>query len=298
MARLVSAATVVVALFAFSVSGMKLLESLEWRYIFFPTSQIELTPGELGAPYEEFSITTEDGETLNGWFVPASSYGGKTPAFTLLWFHGNGGNLGHRAEDVVRLTRRLNVNVFIFDYRGYGKSTGSPTEQGVYIDARAALSFLNGRDDVPEGGIVFLGRSLGTAVAVELAASLPEESQPAGIILVSPLTSTRDVARVSNRFNPLRFLVPDRFNSLSRISQIERPILVVHSDRDEMIPLEQAERLHAAANHPKSFYLWSGAGHNDHFDLFQGGLWRALEDFLMSLPVPTNTDPAQGQNSP
>ena len=298
MVRLVAAATAVVALFAFSVSGMKLLEGLEWSYIFFPTSQIELTPGEMGVSYEEVSITTEYGETLSAWFVPAASAQVSVPGFTFLWFHGNGGNLGHRTEDVVRLTRRLNVNVFIFDYRGYGKSTGHPTEQGVYIDARSALSYLKGRDDVSEEGIVFLGRSLGTAVAVELAASLPPESQPAGIILVSPLTSTRDVARISNRFNPLRFLVPDRFNSLSRISHIERPLLVVHSDQDEMIPLEQAERLHASANDPKTFYLWRGTGHNDHFELFHEELWAALEDFLSSLPAQPEADPSPGNDVP
>ena len=263
---------------------MKLIENLEWAYIFFPTAHIELTPGDMGVRYEEVFLTTVDGENLNGWFVPASSSRDNTSALTFLWFHGNGGNLGHRAEDVVQLTRRLNVNVFIFDYRGYGKSTGSPTEQGVYQDARTALSYLKGRDDVSEGGIVFLGRSLGTAVAVELAASLPKESQPTGLILISPLTSTHDVARVSNRFNPLRFLVPDRFNSLSRIPGIESHLLVIHSDWDEMIPLEQAERLFAAANHPKSFYLWPEAGHNDSLEDAGGGLWAALRDYLDSLP--------------
>lgn len=263
---------------------MNLLENLEWRYIFFPTSQVELTPGELGFPYEEVFLTTEDGETLNGWFVPALSSQDNTPVITLLWFHGNGGNLGHRAGDVVRLARQLKVNVFIFDYRGYGKSTGNPTEQRVYIDARAALSYLKGRDDVSEHGIVFLGRSLGTAVAVELAASLPQDAQPAGIILVSPLTSTRDVARVSNRFNPLRFLVPDRFNSLSRIPRIKGPLLVIHGDEDEIIPLEQAERLYAAASHPKAFYLWRGAGHNDSLGEAEGALWATLREFLGSLP--------------
>ncbi len=263
--------------------AMKLLEQVEWRFIFFPTANIDFTPADLGAAYQDIYFPTADGETLNGWFVPAPRTESGDPTYTLLWFHGNGGNLGHRAADVVRVTRRLGVNVFIFDYRGYGRSSGNPTEAGVYQDARGALSHLAGRPGVESGRIVFLGRSLGTAVAVELADSLPAGQSPAGIILVSPLTNTKEVARLHNRFNPLRFLVPNRFNSLARISGIAAPLLIIHSDRDEMIPLEQGQRLYQAAAEPRTLHVWAGAGHNDEFDSNQEALWLALEDFLASL---------------
>ena len=284
MAKLVQLATVLFVLLALFVTGMRLLESLEWKFIFFPTETIEQTPADYGAAYEDVYFSTVDGEQLDGWFVPAPTTESGDPKDTILWFHGNGGNLGHRTESVVWLTRRLNVNVFIFDYRGYGRSTGQPTESGVYLDSRAALTYLRTRDDVIPERIIFLGRSLGTAVAVELAVASQKDTNAAGLILVSPLTSTKDMARVHNRFNPVRFLVPDRFNSLSRIPRLQCPLLMVHSDRDEMIPLEQAQRLYDAAGEPKSFHLWSGAGHNDEIGPGQEGLWKSFEAFLTSLP--------------
>ena len=284
MAKLVQLAAILAVLFALSVTSMSLLESLEWKIIFFPTAPIESTPADFGAKYEDVYFPTDDGEQLNGWFVPGPATESGNPKPTMLWFHGNGGNLSHRTDGVVWLAHRLNVNVFIFDYRGYGRSTGRPTEAGVYQDSRAALAYLITRDDVSRERILFLGRSLGTAIAVELAAALPEDAGAAGLILVSPLASTKDMARVHNRFNPLRFLVPDRFNSLSRISHIRSPLLIIHSDRDEMIPLGQARRLYDAAAEPKSFYLWSGAGHNDIIGPGQEGLWNSIENFLNSLP--------------
>lgn len=283
MAKLVALATVLVALLAISGTGMRLLESLEWRLIFFPTSTIELTLTDLGADYEDVYFPTDDGEKLNGWFVPAPPAESNSPPFTILWFHGNGGNIGHRASDVLWLSRRLNVNVFAFDYRGYGRSTGSPTEDGVYRDSRAALAYLFGRDDVAPDRVVFLGRSLGTAVAIELASSLPYESSPSGLILISPFTNTRDMGRVHNRFNPFRFLVPNRFNSLVRITAIERPLLIVHSDADKMVPLKQAQLLFAAAEGPKTFHLWRGAGHNDDLGVGQEHLWAELGNFMANL---------------
>ena len=284
MAKLVQLATILVVLLALFVTGMRLLESLEWKFIFFPTATIELTPSDYGTAYEDVYFPAIDGEQLNGWFVPAPDTESGGPKDTILWFHGNGGNLSHRTESVVWLTRRLNVNVFIFDYRGYGRSTGQPTEAGVYLDSRSALNYLRARDDVVPEQIIFLGRSLGTAVAVELVAASQNDPNAAGLILVSPLTSTKDMARVHNRFNPMRFLVPNRFDSLSRISRVQCPLLIVHSDQDETIPLEQAQRLYDAAGEPKSFHLWEGAGHNDEIGPGEEGLWKSFEVFLTSLP--------------
>ena len=133
---------------------------LEKRYIFFPTSEIEYTPDQASLEFEDVYFATEDGMELNGWFLPGDG------DVTFLWFHGNGGNIGHRVEELALFNRRLKVNQFIFDYRGYGKSTGKPSEQGTYIDSRTALAYLGSRSDVDPEKIVYFGRSLGSAVAV------------------------------------------------------------------------------------------------------------------------------------
>ena len=295
MAKAVGLATALALLVSLPASqpfpaemDMRLLENLEGQFIFFPTAAIAATPGDFGADFEDVYFATADGLQLNGWFVPAPDAAGG-PATTVLWFHGNGGNLGHRAVDVVLLSRRLGVNVFIFDYRGYGRSQGLPSEAGLYQDARAALDYLVTRGDVDAGRVVYLGRSLGTGVAVELAAARPTEQGPAGLVLVSPLTGTKDMARVLNPYNPLRLVVPNRFDNLRRIGQVYCPLLVIHSDADEIIPVGQARRVYAAANPPKSFHLWRGAGHNDNLGSAEGGrsaeggLWAALGQFLASI---------------
>lgn len=184
---------------------------------------------------------------------------------TILWLHGNGGNVGTQAHDVARLHRRLQVNVLVFDYRGYGRSTGRPTEPGVYRDARAALAYLASRQDVAADRIVYLGRSLDAAIAVELAQAAAGTQPPAGLVLESAFPSTKDMARTLHRYHPLRFLVPQRFNSLARISQVECPLLQIHSERDELVPLALARRLFDAAHGPKTFLLRRGAGHHTDF---------------------------------
>ena len=288
MAKLVDLAAVVLAVLALSGTGMSLLESFEWRLMFFPTKSIDLTPADLGARYEDVYFRTGDGEELNGWFVPAPTGESVSPNHTILWFHGNGGNLSHRASDVLWMNRRLKTNVFIFDYRGYGRSTGSPTEEGVYQDSRAALAYLTSRDDVDLSKVVFLGRSLGTAVAIELAKEMSKEGPLAGIILISPFTNTRDMGRVHNRLNPFRFLVPNRLNSLERIPDVRGPLLIVHGDRDRTIPLKLAQTLFAAANEPKTFHLWRGADHNDDIGIGQQQLWDELGRFMTSISSQTN----------
>lgn len=145
---------------------MKWLERLEWRVIFRPAAAIRSTPAAYDVDYESVSFPTDDGETLHGWFSSGSYQRSGHPGTTILWFHGN---VGAQAHDVAWLHRRLQVNVLVFDYRGYGRSTGRPTEPGVYRDARAALAYLSSRADVAADRIVYLGRSLGAAIAVELA---------------------------------------------------------------------------------------------------------------------------------
>ena len=218
-------------------------------------------------------FTTEDGLQLNGWYLPGNS------DMTWLWFHGNGGNVSDRVGELALIHHRMGVNLFIFDYRGYGRSQGKPSEQGTYRDARAALKYLQGRADVDPGQIVYFGRSLGAAVAVELATVQP----PLALVLVSPFASIRDMARQVVPLLPVHVLVPRMYDSISRIRQIQRPLLVLHGDQDTEVPPSQGRKLFEAANQPKRFQNIQGAGHNDTLAVGGQALWDALVSFLDSL---------------
>ena len=246
---------------------------IEKRFVFFPTRELECTPDQMGLSYEDVFFNTEDGIRLHGWFVPG------TTDFTWLWFHGNGGNVGHRVTEMALLHQTLGMSLLIFDYRGYGNSQGTPSEQGTYLDARAALHYLRERSDVDPRRIIYFGHSLGTAVAVELAAAIA----PLGLILVSPFASVRDMARKVFPLLPFGWLVRDKYNSLARITAIKCPLLILHGDQDELVPFSQAEKLFQAANPPKRFELLPGTGHNDTFEASGPIYWKTLEDFVGEL---------------
>jgi hypothetical protein len=228
----------------------------------------------LGVPHEDVYLTTDDGQRLNGWFIPGKS------EITWLWFHGNGGNISHRTEEIVQIHQHLGVNLFIIDYRGYGNSDGSPSEQGTYQDARAALAYLRSRPDVSAGKIVYFGRSLGAAVAVELATEHP----PGGIILVAPFASLSDMARVHySAFPGAAWLARNRYNSLTRISSIEKPLLILHGDQDAIVPLSQGHKLFEAANQPKQFQPLPGAGHDDTYLVGGDVYWGTISSFMQTV---------------
>ncbi len=177
-------AAVLALTFAAGVSGM-----LDRVFLYFPERVLNVVPSDAGLVYEDASFVTSDGVRLQGWFVPG---GGDV---TWLWFHGNAGNIGHRLENLRQLHERLGVSVLLFDYRGYGLSEGAPSEEGIYLDAKAALKYLRSRPDIREDRIVYFGRSIGGAVAVDLARSEP----PYALILESPLPSVGFVARQACR---------------------------------------------------------------------------------------------------
>ena len=157
----------------FAILGLLLFGGcyMEEKFIFFPIGEIAATPRDFGLSFEDVYFKTEDGVTLNGWFV-ASPGASKT----LLWFHGNGGNIGHRSEHLKLLHDKLKIHIFIFDYRGYGKSQGKPSEEGTYKDGMAALEHLRSRQNVEAREIFLFGQSLGAAVATEIAV---RQSRPA-----------------------------------------------------------------------------------------------------------------------
>ena len=217
--------------------------------LYFPSRAIPRTP----AAAVDLTIRTEDGERLHGWWIPA-----RAPSLGhVLFCHGNAGNLGDRVAHVELLAAE-GFDVLAFDYRGYGRSTGRPSEPGLRLDARAARAALLARAGVDAARVLYLGESLGGAVALALAVELP----PAGLILQSAFTSIRDMARLHYPFVPSA-LVPDAYPSLRLIRGLRAPLLVLHGARDEIVPLMYGEALLEAAPGRKRMHVFSGPGHND-----------------------------------
>jgi len=216
--------------------------------LYFPVRRLEATPADVRLDYNELEIATEDGERLHGWWVEAAA---RARGHVLLC-HGNAGNVGDRLAHAALLSA-AGFGVLLFDYRGYGRSSGSPSEEGTYRDARAARAALNERAPV-----IYLGESLGGALALALA----RESPPSGLVLQSTFTSVRDMARVHYPFIPAG-LVPDAYPSLRLIRHLEAPLLVLHGERDDIVPLSQGRALFEAAPEPKQIRTFPDLGHND-----------------------------------
>jgi fermentation-respiration switch protein FrsA (DUF1100 family) len=238
--------------------------------LFFPARKVLATPGQAGLVFEDVAIDTSDGEQLHGWWVPAAT--GSASGHVLLC-HGNAGNVGDRVMHAALLSA-TGLDVLLFDYRGYGRSTGRPSELGTYRDASAARSALLARPEVDPERVTYVGESIGGAVALALALAHP----PAELVLMSAFTSVRDMARRHYPFIPAP-LVPDAYPSLRRICELRAPLLVIHGDRDEIVPLFHAHELFEAAPDPKRLHIIEGVGHND-LVTFAGTEWAAaIADF-------------------
>lgn len=250
------------------------------RLIYLPFGRVP-PPADIGLPHAEaISFRTADGITLEGWFVPAGTP--QTPdaglargRMTTIVFNGNAGHRGLRAPLGVALAGH-GIATLLMDYRGYGGNPGSPSEAGLAEDARAARNYVLGRPDVDPTRLVYFGESLGTGVAVRLAAEHP----PRALILRSPFTSLADVGRYHYPFLPVRTLLRDRFDSLNRIRDVSCPLLVLAGDRDGIIPVAQSERLYAEAAPPKQFVMIDGADHNDYELLAGERLVAAVVEFI------------------
>lgn len=246
-------------------------EGVERTLIYFPIRELAGTPASLGLAYRDVWFEAEDTVRLHGWLIPGSR------PLTLLWCHGNAGNVSHRLDNIREIHDRLGIGVFIFDYRGYGQSDGRPTEAGLYLDARAAREALVRSLGVPAGQIVYFGRSLGAAVALDLALANP----PPGLILESPFLSVRAIA---NRTLPgSGVLFKTRFDSLEKVGRFRGPLLILHGDADEAVPYEHGRRLWEAASEPKAFYTIAGAHHNDTYLVGGNDYWEAWRKFLDGL---------------
>lgn len=244
-----------------------------------PGRAIEVTPLELGLEYEDVNFETDDGVALHGWYVSAPA-----PRGTVLFFHGNAGNVSHRLDSIA-IFHALGLDVFIIDYRGYGQSQGEASEDGTYRDAEAAWRYLTADRRIDPGRIVIFGRSLGGAVAARLATAV----EPAAVIIESSFTSAADVASRLYPFLPVRFLLRLEYPVADNLERSSSPVLIVHSRGDEIIPFGMGRALYDAAPQPKAFLELEG-DHNTAFLIDRDHYLRGLRMFL---DAHLGTDPQQ-----
>jgi len=245
---------------------------------FFPSKTLHATPKDIGLGYEDVRIRTEDGQSIAGWFLPAPAAPLPAEGRTLLFLHGNAGNISHRLDSLAYF-HRLGFAVYIIDYRGYGQSTGKPDVKGTLMDARAAWNWLlEEKKSRPESIVVF-GRSLGGAVAAGLAG----EVGPGALIMESSFTRLYDVAKSLYPFMPVSLFLPQDYDSIASLRGKTFPLLVVHSPDDELIPYALSEAIFAAYSGPKHFVRIRGS-HNEGFQTDRIRYLEGLEAFLRSLP--------------
>ena len=229
-------------------------------------------PADIGLPFTQLSLATSDDEDLDGWFVPADAK--RRTRGLVIFFHGNAGNIAHRL-DYLRMFHDMDLATLIVDYRGYGKSSGSPSEQGTYLDADTAWLHATKVLGFPADRIVLFGESLGGGVAAQLAT----KQRPAALVLASTFTSVPDMGADLYPLLPIRLLARIRYDSLARLPALACPLLVIHSRNDDIIPFAHGRRLFEAARPPKQFLEIEG-GHNDGF-VFEREDWvRKLDGFL------------------
>jgi uncharacterized protein len=230
-----------------------LLYLVQNSMVFFPDRNVTVNPSAVGLSWEDARFETEDGKTLHGWYIP-----NEDSDVVFLFSHGNAGNISHRIG-FIDLLHDKGISTFIYDYRGYGESEGSPTEKGLYKDIRAAWEYLTGELGYDGSQVILFGRSLGGSVSAHLAQSV----NPGGLILESTFTSARDVASNIYPFIPSRIVRFD-FATIEYLQNINTPLLIMHSRDDSIIPFHFGEKLYEAAPEPKHFVELRG-GHNDNF---------------------------------
>ncbi|MFH1553106.1 MAG: alpha/beta hydrolase [Candidatus Omnitrophota bacterium] len=243
--------------------------------IFFPSRQIVATPDSIGLAYEDVYFKTSDGVQLNGWFVPD----GDSPRATVLYCHGNAGNISHRL-DIIRMFNSLGLDVFIFDYRGYGRSNGGPSEEGTYLDAQAAYDYLVNTKGIDPERIVIYGKSLGGAVAVDLAT----RTEVRAVISDSAFTSTVNMGREIYPFLPVELVITMKYDTISKVKGLSMPKLIIHSSEDEIVPFHHGEEIFENCAEPKHFYRMLG-GHNDGVFIYEDKFTHGIDEFLKRIGI-------------
>jgi len=255
-------------LIGYAVTAM-LLYALQSRMLYFPQREVDSTPADIGMDYEQASLTASDGTRISAWWIPAEN-----PKATVLFCHGNAGNISHRLG-TLSIFNRLAFSTLIFDYRGYGSSEGKPTERGTYLDAEAAWRFLTGEKGIAPDNIVIYGRSLGGAVAAHLAADVA----PAALVVDSSFTSVPDRASEMLPIFPVRLVCKFRYDTRECLKRAGRPVMVIHSRDDEMMPFKHAKDLYESAGEPKQLLERQGS-HNDGFATSPGEVLTELGKFV------------------
>jgi fermentation-respiration switch protein FrsA (DUF1100 family) len=270
---------VALAVIAFLVVTVRAIES---RFAFFPSAGETTTPEDFGIPFERASLTAAGGVTLRGWSMPQPS-----PRARIVYFHGNGGNLSVWAPILAGIHRR-GYALHAVDYRGYGESTGKPSEQGLYRDvdaavewARPALSDVDGRVDGPRVPVIYWGRSLGATMAAYAAT----RRAPDGLILESGFADARSLLRASPPMAFLSLFSSYRFPTAGWLEKVRSPVLVLHGDDDRVIPFAAGRALFERIAGPKQFVTIKGGDHNDAAPPDPKAYWSAIDAFITSLPL-------------
>jgi fermentation-respiration switch protein FrsA (DUF1100 family) len=251
------------------------LDSFIEAQIFFPDPYLVNVPSDFGLAFEDVTFETSDGVRLHGWWIPAE------PAKALLLFcHGNAGNISHRLDNVYRL-HELGLSVFIFDYRGYGRSEGRISEKGFYLDAEAAYDTVRDRIVGDRRKLVIFGRSLGGIAAVHLGAVRVCD----GLILESTFPNLGAMAGHHFPIPAIGSGLKNRLNALGEIPQVKVPILCFHGDRDSIVPIRLGRELYEAARAPKEFVTLAGADHNDTYLVGGQEYFDKLIRFVEALPT-------------
>lgn len=258
------------------------------RLVYYPESELVATPAEIGLEFRDVFFTTDDGVALHGWYVPAAEpanprqRGDSGFSPVLLFCHGNAGNIAGRLG-LIQIFHESGLSVFIFDYRGYGKSQGTPTESGTYRDAAAAWRHLTDAEGVHPDRIVLCGRSIGSAVAIELAGRV----SPRALIVDSGFTSAVDLGARVYWWLPVKLLARVRYDSAARVRRLTLPKLFIHSQDDDVVPFAMGRRLFEAAPDPKQFLEIRG-GHNDGFLVSEARYRDGIAKFLEQLKTGEN----------
>ena len=245
-----------------------ILYFMQPTFLYCPMREVSYTPEELDLDFEDVVFQTDDGLRLNGWYIPAPLEARRQksltgPAansqFTVLFCHGNGGNIMHRL-DSINFFSKLGLSCFVFDYRGYGNSEGKTTEEGTYLDVMAAYKWLTEEKKISPDDIIIFGRSLGGSIAAHLASKVEAGS----LVIESAFTSYVDIGRKFYPYMPVRWFARFSYRTIDYIKDVHYPVMIIHSRNDEVVPFEFGLELYEEANEPKEFIEIFG-GHNDGF---------------------------------